>query len=390
MRTKIILTLSLFVVTIIQMSAQQALWGAAGVVSPEVKEDNTVIFRFQAPNAKEVKITGDWMPAQGWTPGSEAMTKDDKGIWSYTTKPLESDLYSYSFLVDGLKTTDPNNVYLIRDVASVFNVFIVGGGKADLYKVNKVPHGTVARRWYDSPGNSLTRRITIYTPFGYESGKEKYPVLYLLHGMGGDEEAWIALGRTSQILDNLIAQGKAKPMIVVMSNGNVAQEAAPGESSLGMYKPTFQLPNTMDGKFEETFTDVIKFVESNYRVKAEKSGRAIAGLSMGGYHSLHISRYYPNTFDYVGLFSAAVMPDAKVTSKVYADIDGTLNIQMKNGYKLYWIGIGKSDFLFKFNEEYRAKLDKMGMKYIYRESEGGHTWTNWRVYLSEFAPLLFK
>ena len=390
MRTKIILTLSLFAMTIIQMSAQQALWGATGVVSPEVKEDNTVTFRLQAPDAKEVKITGDWMPAQGWTPGSEAMTKDDKGIWSYTTKPLESDLYSYSFLVDGLKNTDPNNVYLIRDVASVFNVFIVGGGKADLYKVNKVPHGTVARRWYDSPGNSLTRRITIYTPFGYESSKEKYPVLYLLHGMGGDEEAWIALGRTSQILDNLIAQGKAKPMIVVMTNGNVAQEAAPGESSLGMYKPTFQLPNTMDGKFEETFTDVIKFVESNYRVKAEKSGRAIAGLSMGGYHSLHISRYYPNTFDYVGLFSAAVVPDAKVISKVYADIDGTLNIQMKNGYKLYWIGIGKSDFLFKFNEEYRAKLDKMGMKYTYVETEGGHTWTNWRVYLSEFAPLLFK
>ncbi len=390
MKKRILIALAIFLTVSIQLNAQQSLWGAAGDVSPEVKEDNTVTFRFQAPNAKEVKITGDWMPAQSWTPGSESMTKDDKGIWSYTTKPLESDLYSYSFLVDGLKTTDPNNVYLIRDVASVFNVFIVGGGKADLYKVNKVPHGTVARRWYNSPGNSLTRRITIYTPFGYESSKEKYPVLYLLHGMGGDEEAWIALGRTSQILDNLIAQGKAKPMIVVMSNGNVAQEAAPGESSLGMYKPTFQLPNTMDGKFEETFTDVIKFVESNYRVKAEKSGRAIAGLSMGGYHSLHISRYYPNTFDYVGLFSAAVMPDAKVTSKVYADIDGTLNIQMKNGYKLYWIGIGKSDFLFKFNEEYRAKLDKMGMKYVYRESEGGHTWTNWRVYLSEFAPLLFK
>lgn len=390
MKKRILIALAILLTVSIQLNAQQALWGAAGVVSPEVKEDNTVTFRFQAPNAKEVKITGDWMPAQGWTPGSEAMTKDEKGIWSYTTKPLESDLYSYSFLVDGLKTTDPNNVYLIRDVASVFNVFIVGGGKADLYKVNKVPHGTVARRWYDSPGNSLTRRITIYTPAGYESSKEKYPVLYLLHGMGGDEEAWIALGRTSQILDNLIAQGKAKPMIVVMTNGNVAQEAAPGESSLGMYKPTFQLPNTMDGKFEETFTDVIKFVESNYRVKAEKSGRAIAGLSMGGYHSLHISRYYPNTFDYVGLFSAAVMPDAKVTSKVYADIDGTLNIQMKNGYKLYWIGIGKTDFLFQFNEEYRAKLDKMGMKYVYRESEGGHTWTNWRVYLSEFTPLLFK
>jgi len=135
---------------------------------------------------------------------------------------------------------------------------------------------------------------------------------------------------------------------------------------------------------------VIKFIESNYRVKADKSGRAIAGLSMGGFHSLHISRYYPNTFDYVGLFSAAIMANDKVTSKVYENMDKTLDTQMKNGYKLYWIGIGNADFLLKNVTDYRAKLDKMGMKYIYRETEGGHTWTNWRVYLSEFAPLLFK
>lgn len=370
--------------------AQQALWGAPGIVSPEVKNDNTVTFRLLAPAAKEVRITGDWMPAQGWGHGSEAMTRDEKGVWSYTTPVLPSDLYSYSFIVDSLTTTDPNNVYLIRDVASVTNIFIVSGDKGDVYKVNEVPHGTVARRWYNSPGNAATRRITIYTPAGYESSKEKYPVLYLLHGMGGDEEAWIALGRTSQILDNLIAQGKAKPMIVVMPNGNVAQEAAPGESNLGFYKPTFQLPNTMDGKFEETFTDIIKFVESNYRVKAEKSGRAIAGLSMGGFHSLHISRYYPNMFDYVGLFSAAIISDPKVTSKVYENIDGTLNIQMKNGCKIYWIGIGKTDFLYKNVTDYRVKLDGMGMKYSYYESEGGHTWTNWRVYLTQFVPLLFK
>lgn len=390
MKKQILFVFVFVIATCLSSFAQQALWGAPGIVSPEINSDNTVIFRFQAPDAKEVKISGDWMPSKDWIPGSEAMTKDEKGVWSYTTSVLPSDLYGYSFMVDGLKTTDPNNVYLIRDVASVTNVFIVNGDKGDLYKVNKVAHGTVARRWYNSPGNGMERRMTIYTPAGYETSKAKYPVLYLLHGMGGDEEAWIALGRTSQILDNLIAQGKAKPMIVVMTNGNVAQEAAPGESTLGMYKPTFQLPNTMDGKFEETFTDVIKFIEGNYRVKAEKSGRAIAGLSMGGFHSLHISRYYPNTFDYVGLFSAAIMADAKVTSKVYENIDGTLKTQMKNGYKLYWIGIGKADFLYKNVTEYRAKLDGMGMKYTYRESEGGHTWTNWRVYLSEFAPLLFK
>lgn len=384
--------LLLISVTLLSMGAysQQALWGGSDIISPEVKNDNTVTFRFVAPDAREVKITGDWLPSQGWTPGTETMTKDDKGIWSYTSPVMSSDLHSYSFIVDGLKVTDPNNVYLIRDVASVFNVFIVGGGIGDLYKVNKVPHGTVSRRWYDSPTAGMTRRVTIYTPAGYETSKEKYPVLYLLHGMGGDEEAWIALGRTSQILDNLIAQGKAKPMIVVMTNGNIVQEAAPGESNLGYYKPTMQLPNTMDGKFEESFGDVIKFVESNYRVKADKSDRAIAGLSMGGYHSLHISRYYPNTFDYVGLFSAAIMPNEKVNSKVYADFDATLNKQMKNGYKLYWIGMGKTDFLYQSGVDYRAKLDKMGMKYIYRESEGGHTWTNWRTYLSEFVPMLFK
>ncbi len=388
-KTLTLTLLSIILICHISFS-QQALRGGANITSPEINADNSVTFRFQVPDAKEVRISGDWMPAQGYTPGSEKMTKDEKGLWSYTTAVLSSDLYGYSFSVDGLKCTDPNNVYMIRDVASVTNVFIIGGGKADLYKVNRVPHGTVTRRWYNSPSLGMDRRITIYTPAGYEKNTGKYPVLYLLHGMGGDEEAWINLGRTSQILDNLIAQGKANPMIVVMPNGNVVQEAAPGESSLGFYKPVMQLPNTMDGRYEETFKDIIAFVESNYNVITSKSGRAIAGLSMGGYHSLHISRYYPDTFDYIGLFSAAIMPNDKVTSKVYENVDATLQQQMKNGYRLYWIGIGKTDFLYKFNTEYRQKLDAMKMPYEFRESEGGHTWTNWRVYLSEFAPKLFK
>lgn len=370
--------------------SQQALFGGTNITSPEVNADNTVTFRFMAPDAGEVRISGDWMPAQGWTPGSELMKKEEKGLWTYTTAALPSDLYSYSFTVDGVRCNDPNNVYMIRDVASVTNVFITGGGKGDLYKVNSVPHGSVTRRWYNSPSLGQDRRITIYTPPGYEKSSESYPVLYLLHGMGGDEEAWINLGRTSQILDNLIAQGRAKPMIVVMPNGNVAQEAAPGESSLGFYKPAMQLPNTMDGKYEETFKDIIQFVESSYRVVPEKSARAIAGLSMGGFHSLHISRFYPQTFGYIGLFSAAILADEKVTSKVYENFDETLNLQMTNGYKLYWIGIGKTDFLYKYNQEFRKKLDDIKMPYEYRESEGGHTWTNWRVYLSEFVPKLFK
>lgn len=367
-----------------QLFAQQALGRGQEIKSPEINDDNTVTFRLMAPEAKEVKLTGDWIH------GAELMTKDDKGLWSYTTAAMPSNLYSYAFSLDGVRVIDPNNVYVDRDVSTLSNIFIVKGGNGDYYSVNKVPHGSVTRRWYHSPGNDMTRRITIYTPPGYENGKEKYPVLYLLHGMGGDEEAWMALGRTSQILDNLIAQGKAKPMIVVMTNGNVALEAAPGESALGLQKPNFALPHTMDGKMEETFGDVIKFVEKNYRVKANKQGRAIAGLSMGGYHSLHISRYYPNTFDYVGLFSPAINPRDGVQSPVYKDIDGTIKAQHKNGVKLYWIAIGKTDFLFKQVTDYRKKLDDFGVSYVYHESEGGHTWSNWRDYMIEFVPQLFK
>jgi enterochelin esterase family protein len=318
------------------------------------------------------------------------MTKDEKGLWVYTTEELEPELYGYAFLVDGLRVNDPNNAFVSRDIATLTNIFLVGGGQADLYKVNKVPHGSVTRRWYDSPGLGMERRLTIYTPPGYEKSKKKYPVLYLLHGAGGDEEAWIELGRAAQIMDNLIARGKAEPMIVVMPNGNVIQDAAPGEGTQGYYKPAFMVPKTMDGTYEETFMDIVNFVESSYRVRSDKAHRAVAGLSMGGYHSLHISRYYPDMFDYVGLFSAAIIPNQNATSKVYDDMDGTLRKQMENGYEVYWIGIGKSDFLYRNNQEYKARLEAMGMPFTYRESEGGHVWKNWRVYLSEFVPLLFQ
>ncbi len=398
MKLKISITGVLILLLGFNICAQQALWGGQAIISPEVNSDKTVTFRLMAPGADSVFVTGDFLPTEKIKtpmgefdgPGKAFLTKDEKGVWSFTSQVLSPELYSYSFIIDGFSTTDPSNPFLIRDVASVTNIFIVDGGQADLYKVNDVPHGSVTRRWYDSPGLGMDRRLTIYTPPGYESSKEKYPVLYLLHGAGGDEEAWISLGREAQILDNLIAQGKAKPMIVVMPNGNVIQDAAPGEGNKGFYKPNFMVPKTMDGTYEANFMDIIKFTESNYRVKADKADRAVAGLSMGGFHSFHISRYYPNTFDYVGLFSAAIMPREDATSKVYNDIDGTLKKQMENGYKLYWIGIGKTDFLYQANVELRQKMDAMGMKYSYTETEGGHIWRNWRVYLSDFAPLLFK
>ena len=379
--------------------AQQALWDAQDIVSPEIHLDNTVTFRFLAPKAVQVQVTGDFLPPQTIdTPFGKAesagianLKEGKEGVWEYTTpEPLSSELYSYSFIVDGLKVTDPNNVYLSRDVASVTNIFIIPGGQGDLYRVNAVPHGTVAKRWYESPTLGKTRRITIYTPAGYETSGKRYPVLYLLHGMGGDEEAWITLGRTAQILDNLIAQGKAKPMIVVMPNGNVDQEAAPGESSLGLVKPNMQLPHTMEGSMENSFPDIVRFVESNYRVEKKKAGRAIAGLSMGGFHSLHISKEYPDMFDYVGLFSAAILPGKEATSPVYQDMDKKLATQFAKHPKLYWIAIGKTDFLYKNNVEYRQTLDEHNYPYEYYESEGGHIWRNWRIYLSKFAPMLFQ
>ena len=390
--------LVLFALLWVSSYAQESLWGGQRIVSPEVHPDRTVTFRFVAPKAVSVQVTGDFLPPRKIQtdrgpmdiPGLADLTEKD-GVWSYTTpEPLPSELYNYSFIVDALKTTDPNNVYVSRDVASVFNIFIVKGGAGDLYSVNDVPHGTVSKRWYDSPTLDKKRRLTIYTPAGYETSGKKYPVLYLLHGMGGDEEAWPTLGRAVQILDNLIAQGKAKPMIVVMPNGNVDQEAAPGESSLGMYKPGTQLPHTMEGSMEKSFPDIVRFVESNYRVDKRKASRAIAGLSMGGYHSMHISKEYPEMFDYVGLFSAAILPGKDTQSPIYDNLEGKLKAQFAKAPKLYWIAIGKTDFLYQYNQDYRKMLDERGYKYIYRESDGGHIWRNWRIYLSEFVPMLFQ
>lgn len=381
--------LTFWVVTMlacITTSAQQTLWGSAQVVSPEIHEDHTVTFRLRAPKAVKVQVVGDFSSA-----GVADMVENKEGIWEYTTSQLLApELYSYNFMVDGLKINDPANVYVIRDITSVTNIFIVGGERADYYKVNDVPHGTVSKVWYESPSLGINRRMTVYTPAGYESSGKRYPVFYLLHGMGGDENAWSELGRAAQIMDNLIAQGKAEPMILVMTNGNAIQEAAPGESSLGMVTPTMQLPKTMEGSFETHFPEVVKFIDNHYRTKANKKNRAIAGLSMGGFHSLHISKQYPDMFNYVGLFSAAIFPLKGVASPVYEDMEGKLKVQFAKQPALYWIAIGKTDFLYKSNEEYRKMLDEKGYKYEYFENEDGHIWKNWRIYLTEFAPKLFK
>lgn len=367
------------------VSAQEALRSGSQIVSPEIHDNNSVTLRLFAPEAKKVMVAGNFLTTDEKDVTATEMTRNEQGVWEYTSPVLRSELYNYNFIVDGVKICDPANVYVCRDVAAMFNIFIIDGDRGELYRVNDVPHGSVKRTWYNSPTLGKDRRITVYTPAGYEQSKEKYPVLYLLHGAGGDEEAWMTLGRTSQILDNLIAQGKAKPMLVVMTNGNAWQQAAPGEAADQMRQPAMRMAGGRPAaSFEQSFGDVIKFVESNYRVIKKKEARAVAGLSMGGGHSFNISRTYPNTFDYVGLFSAAArIGDNK-------EVQESLKKQRDNGFKLYWIACGETDFLYQMNKEAMNYMDSINFPYTYRESGEGHIWRNWRIYLSEFAPMLFK
>ena len=401
---KILMAAILCLTGMVAHAQQNLSWGQGPqVASPDVHADHSVTFNLIAPEAQKVQITGDFLTPKKVeymgntyeTPGVVDLVKNEQGIWSFTTEPLKPELYTYNMIVDGVKIIDPLNVYNIRDINNLFSVLLIdGNARTDLYKVNKVAHGTVSKVWYESPTAGLTRRLTVYTPAGYETSNKEYPVFYLLHGIGGDENAWSELGRAAQIMDNLIAQGKAEPMILVMTNGNISQEACPGETSEGFRVPTMMLPKTMEGSFETAFPDVVKFIEKTYRVKKDKAHRAIAGLSMGGFHSLFISINNPDLFGYVGLFSAAVDQQQNANNggfpNIYADRNGKIDRLFSKNPKLFWIGIGKTDFLIKNNNDLRAYLDSKKHKYTYLETDGGHIWRNWRIYLTEFTPLLFK
>jgi len=388
------LTTLLLGLAAIGASAQQALFDSArNLTSPEVNADGTVTFRLHAPKASIVEVEGDFGP-------TAAMTEGKDGVWTYTTPALDAEMYSYKFRVNGMEMLDPSNAYRCRDIASFTNIFIVSRAKADkgwLYGVNKVPHGNVSKVWYPSPTLQTTRRMTVYTPAGYDRGG-RYPVLYLLHGAGGDEDAWTTLGRAAQILDNLIAEGKAKPMIVVMPNGNANCDAAPGEWDKGMYKPSFMghAASKPVASTEESFKDIVSYVDKNYRTKADKKHRAICGLSMGGGHSFGISKLYPDLFNYVGLFSAAISLNRRGfdglgdrDQQIAPEVESQLRVMFQKKPALYWIAIGRDDFLYQNNKVYRDYLSQKGYPYEYVETDGGHIWRNWRIYLTQFCQRLF-
>lgn len=366
----------------------------SNIVSPEVLPDNSVIFRIYAPNAKEAKVVGTWN--RRFAPDN--MVKKDT-LWEVKVGPIPSDMYEYDIIVDGLPILDPQNKNVTRDGAWIQSRLMVLGGLGDIIDVKPVPHGDLKAVWYDSPtvGNQQ-RRMFIYTPPGYDKSNKKYPeqrfpVMYLLHGGGGDEEVWVSRGRANYIIDNLIATGKAEPMIVVITNGDVNNVGSPLDRPANLPKKDNTGIGAMAaGVFEKSLVnDVIPYIESNYRVIADANHRAITGFSMGGFHTQNVTNANPTMFKYIGVMSmglwSAARKDPNFDKAAYI---AQLKELQKNNPKVYWIGMGTDDFLYKSCVELRKVYDEIGFKYTYRENIGNHDWNSWRLYLSEFAPMCFK
>lgn len=370
-------------------------WGPPRLISPEVK-GNDITIRFRAPKAIKVELVGDFLPSREtktaygtfMLPAPVEMTEGKDGIWEYTAENVAPDFYTYTITVDGVQMLDPNNLQTARDGDRVSSLVIVPGEKSAPYLEAPDKKGTLSKVWYPSPAYGAERRMYIYTPYGYDEAKKKYPVLYLQHGGGGDEDAWTTLGRACQILDNLIAQGKVVPMIVVMPNASPNQLASPD------VLPPLQGLNIMQqdraseefhsgGRYSKDLVEsIIPYVESHYKVLKNKDARAIAGLSMGGIYTLYITARFPDMFGYIGVLSMGFTPDRDPVKE--------LTPVRNAGYRLYFVGCGESDFAYDNTKRLLKGLDDLGMTYTNFDKVGGHNWDTWRVCLKELAPLLFK
>jgi enterochelin esterase-like enzyme len=350
----------------------------AGVVSPEVRPDCTVIFRIYAPKSSDVRLLGDWMEK----PGPTQLEKDDKGVWSVTVGPLTPDYYSYVFSVDGVPTVDPRNPTIKQGIGNVQSMFFIPGEQSAFEENKPVPHGEIRQVWYRSSTLGTQRRMHVYTPPGYESGSERYPVFYLLHGGGDEDSGWSTIGRAGFILDNLIAEGKARPMLVVMPNGSLPRPAAfPTEP---VAKTAFQ-----DRFTNELLKDIVPVVEKTFRVHTGRDKRAIAGLSMGGGQTLRVATTHPDQFAYVAVWSAGIGANAANFEKANATYLGKAD-ELNKTVKLFSICVGKNDFAFNGSKALSEVLTKHGIRNDLHVSGGGHTWINWRHYLNELAPKLFR
>jgi enterochelin esterase family protein len=340
--------------------------------SPEISPDDSVTFRLRAPNAKEVKVAGEWPK------GTVDMAKDDSGVWTVTVGPLPAEIYGYGFMVDGLRIADPGNPNLKPMRSPTTSIVEIRGEPPLIHDFQDVPHGTVSLHDYPSKSLGIIRHLRVYTPPGYEKNNSRYPVLYLLHGSGDNEGTWTVLGHAHLILDNLIAQRKARPMIIVMTDGHATLPNSPGATG-----PVVLFRNVEDfGK--DLLNDVMPFVEGRYRIKAEAAYRAIVGLSMGGGQSLNIGLHHAELFSWVGGMSSYV-PNPEVAAEVAID-DPKINRKLK----LLWFAVGKDDSLLKQSETFDELLKQHDIKHDFIITEGNHSWPVWRRYLAQFAPLLFK
>lgn len=353
----------------------------------EILADNSVQFKIKAPEAGNVVVWGSWDPSE-----RIKMVKKDS-IFEAKIGPLAPNVYEYEYVIDGVSALDPNNKMVTRDGAWIMNMLQIPGEEASVYLANDVPHGTVHSVWYDSPTLNSNRRLNIYLPPGYENGKKNYPVLYLLHGGGGDEECWLSRGRTNFILDNLIAEGKAEPMIVVMPNGNPETPAAPLSRDPNMELEA-GIGSMASMRFEESLVkDIIPFVERNYRVIPESGKRAIAGFSMGGYQTQNVTNAHPEMFKYIGVMSMGLFSAfSRNTTQGYNKEQHVSQLEaVKNAKpKLYWIGMGTDDFLYQTAVALRALYDEVELPYEYLENPGTHDWNSWRLYLKTLVPRFFK
>jgi enterochelin esterase-like enzyme len=363
------------------------------VVSPEVQSDGHVTFRIQAPQANAVRLSAGDIPGNG---SGTAMTKNDSGLWEVTVGPLAPGAYRYNFNIQGVATIDPRNSATSESNDNVWSLVVVPG--SDLMDTKNVPHGSVGSVTYWSTALSKFRRMHVYYPPGYERSKDKYPVFYLLHGAGDSDEAWTSVGRAGFIMDNLIAAGKAKPMVVVMPAGHTRKAGqGPARTAQGATVPG-------DEFVADFLTDIVPYVEQHCRVLNDRSHRAIAGLSMGGSQSLNIAIPHLEMFAYVGVYSSGLLngfgsPRTAITTPASGQTRSPWeqehlavldNADLKKGLKLLWFSTGKDDFLLGTTHSTVDMLKAHGFQPVFEESPGGHTWLNWRNYLIEFAPKLFR
>jgi enterochelin esterase family protein len=373
-----------------------------------------VTFRINDPQAQSVRVTGGDIPGIGQ---SGTMTKAANGVWEVTVGPLDAGAYRYSFNVDGVTVVDPRNAAVSESLSNVSSLVVVPG--SDYFDTKDVPHGAVASVTYYSTTLKKFRRMHVYTPPGYENGKDKFPVFYLLHGAGDNDDCWTSVGRAGFILDNLIAQKKVKPMVVIMPAGHTQNTTGGGGGGRGAAAAATPGVAPPPDEFTQDFmTDIMPYAETHYRIITDRAHRAIAGLSMGGSQTLNIAIPHLDKFSYIGVFSsgligsfgggrggrgpgaatgpavAAPAPPAPAATgptpwetQHMAELD---NAAWKRGLKLVWFSTGRDDGLITTSRATVDLLNKHGFNASFRDSAGAHTWLNWRDYLVEFTPQLFQ